>query len=44
MWQIIRHFQRPGVRRLFAKALRVVVKALDDNVKQEYPWKMELFM
>ncbi len=44
MWQICRPFQRPGFRKLFTKPLRVTTKALDDCIKEEYAWKVELLM
>ena len=44
MWQICCHFQRPGFRKVSAKCLRVVTKALDDCVHEEYAWKVELLM
>lgn len=44
LWQICRPFQHQGARKLFAKPLQSVVRALEECKEQDYEWRLELLM
>jgi hypothetical protein len=43
-WRFCRIFLKPNYKRLLAKSLHQVVKALDDIDDEDYEWRAQLMM